>query len=291
MTNFSATIIVGAGYTGKALAQSLQSQDLPLLTIVSSARSAGQLQSEGIQALQLDFDQPLQSPVYPEPASVVYLVPPPQTGTDDARLDRFLENAPQRINKFVYISTSGVYGDRQGQLTSEQSKLAPLTERAKRRVAAEKTVQRFCDQHDIPLVILRTPGIYGPGRLPLKTISNGDAIICVSQAGPGNRIHRDDLVTIIGAACQTSMSGIYNVGDGNAMSSSEFTLKVAELAGFNAPPQISREQMKEIASERRWSFLNESRRLDVSKLHAALPRALKYANPEDGIRQSLRVSL
>ena len=79
----------------------------------------------------------------------------------------------------------------------EQSPLAPGTDRARRRVAAESVVTAWCAARGVRCVILRTPGIYGPHRLPLGTPATRRSQPCAPKMpGPGNRIHVDDLVSV-----------------------------------------------------------------------------------------------
>ena len=63
----------------------------------------------------------------------------------------------------IYLSTVGVYGDRNGEVVTEATPVGPQTARSKRRVAAEEQWRAACSH----LEILRLPGIYGPFRGPL----------------------------------------------------------------------------------------------------------------------------
>ena len=92
--------------------------------------------------------------VFQEEGNVVYLAAPPPTGVEDLTLNHFLSHIDKsKINKIVYISTSGVYGDKKDQLVTEESELNPLTDRAKRRVDAEGQIIKS----DIKYTILRVP--------------------------------------------------------------------------------------------------------------------------------------
>ena len=91
----------------------------------------------------------------------------------DHRIDHFLSLcAASPPGKIVYISTSGVYGDCGGRWVDESQPLAPISDRAKRRVYAEKALTTFCQQHATDYVILRVGGIYGPERLPIHRLSD-----------------------------------------------------------------------------------------------------------------------
>ena len=119
-------------------------------------------------------------------AAVVYLAPPPDTGTTDPRLESLLaqiEGATPAV--FVYISTTGVYGDAGGALVDEFTPVAPANDRSRRRVAAESTAQAWCAARGVRCVILRVPGIYGPNRLPLERLQRREPALREEDAGPG----------------------------------------------------------------------------------------------------------
>lgn len=195
--------------------------------------------------------------------------------------------APERI---VYVSTTGVYGDAAGATVTEDTPPAPATDRARRRLDAETTLRAWCEPREVEWVILRVPGIYGPGRLPLDRLRRGEPALAESEAGPGNRIHVDDLAD----ACVTALlnhkarNRIYNVGDGDHMSSTAFLALVARLAGLPPPRQLPMTELQTHKSDAALTFLGESRRVDTARMRRELGFAPRYPNPEQGIRASLK---
>jgi len=285
------TLIVGAGYTGRRVAQHLAGQGEAVACLTSSAESAAPLAQAGIAAAAADLDAADDLPALPglhdRPLRVLYLVPPAE-GEGDPRLTRFLALLPRRPQRFVLASTSGVYGDCGGDLVDETRRPAPGTERARRRVAAETSLQRWADEQGVGWAILRIAGIYGPGRLPLEAIRSGQPVIREADASPGNRIHVDDLVRVCLAALDPAApGGIYNVADGSGESSGTFFRRIARAAGLAEPPAISREEARRQMSPMRYSFLAEARRLDTRRLREVLGVELAYDDPEAGIRASL----
>ena len=85
----------------------------------------------------------------------------------------------------------------------------------------------------------------------------------------------------------SEVEGVFNVGDGDERSSTWFAGEVARQTGLPVPPEVSRQQAEATFSERRLSFLRESRRVDTSRMRSILGVTPRYANPEDGIRASL----
>ncbi|MGI9232834.1 MAG: NAD-dependent epimerase/dehydratase family protein [Woeseiaceae bacterium] len=274
------TFVTGTGYTGRRVVDRL-----PADAAIGLSRSAMDADRR-IELLDLDTAAAL--PVaLPSAYAVIYTVPP--TGpAPDSRLERFLALLQPPPSRFVYFSTTGVYGDCAGNTVSETTPVDAGNKRAQRRVAAEEQLSEWIAARDSELVILRTPGIYGPGRLGIERIQAGMPVISEAEANPGNRIHVDDLATCCIAALSNDVpAGIYNVGDNDHRSSTWFTGEVARQTGLSLPPEISREQARAEFSPQRLSFLSESRRVDTTKMREVLGVAPRYANPEDGIRASL----
>ena len=266
------TIVVGVGYTGQRVLDALPDGE-----------------AHGLPRSRLDLDDVGDTKLeFPASYSLLYTVPPRKDGDADSRLETMLDLIDPAPRRFVYLSTSGVYGDRGGRTVDETSPPEPLSGRAKRRLAAESALASWCDSHGVTMVVLRVPGIYGPGRLGLERIASGIPVIRETEANPGNRIHVDDLVACCLRALDESVpSGTYNVGDGDHRSSTWFAKAVAAAAGLAPPPEISLAEATESFSEARLSFLRESRLVDTTRMREALGVTLAYDNPEDGIRASL----
>jgi len=131
------------------------------------------------------------------------------------------------------------------------------------------------------------PGIYGPGRLPLDRLRRGDPAIRPEDAGPGNRIHVDDLVTACVAALERPVRGIFNVTDGDHASATEFAQRTAALAGLAPPPLIALAEAQGRISPGMLSFLVESRRVDNRRMREELGVEPRYARLDAGIVASL----
>jgi len=269
------TLFVGAGYTGaRVLAR------LPSTIALGRSRS-------GEERLDLDRDEHLRI-APPKRYAVIYSVPPADDQPGDPRLARFLALLPEAPARIVYLSTTGVYGNRDAARVDEKTKPRPESARAERRLAAEQMLAEWCTGRDTTVVVLRVPGIYGPGRLGTDRIQAAMPVLEEKDANPGNRIHVDDLATCCIAALSPDVpDGIYNVGDGDHRSGSWFTNEVARQAGLPPPPAISFEEAEKTFSPMRLSFLRESRVVDTTKMRKVLGVTPKYANPADGIAASL----
>lgn len=262
----SPIVVVGAGYVGKRLLRRLDDT-----ANIELGRSS---------SLNLDTDQTLPAPL-PGSYCLLYTVPPSPNYDDDVRLERLLSMLQPAPEQFTYISTTGVYGDHQGASINEQSTLLATSPRAKRRLSAESMLLRWAPERGVALTILRTPGIYGPARLGVERIRNGDALISENDAHPGNRIHVEDLVSCCIAALRSDApAGIYNVGDGDHCSPTSFSKEVARQAGLETPPEVSRAEAGKLTAE--------SRVVNTTRMRDVLGVTPKYATAADGIRASLQ---
>ncbi len=273
------TFVVGVGYTGSRLLRvldhgtGLNREPLPDI-------------NRPIEVLDLDNDE---IPVINlgDFYSIVYTVPP-AADDRDTRLRKFLARLEALPERFVYISTTGVYGNCNGELVDETRTLSPETDRAKCRVAAEDLLTRWSSKNNVELIVLRVPGIYGPGRLGVERIRNATPLLVEDDANPGNRIHVDDLVSCCSRAVSPGMpAGAYNVGDGDMRSSTWFAMEVARQSGLPPPPVVTREEAEKTFSAMRLSFLRESRRLDLTKMHDVLGITPRYQDAASGIAASL----
>ena len=282
-------LLVGYGYLGRRLVKHCVAVGRPVCVLTRSSAHQGELEALGVEYQILDLDTDSGSLTIPVADKVIlYTAPPAGPGTDP-RLLSLLGRLGERPAKLVYISTSGVYGDCQGDRVDENTPVNPGSERARRRVAAERAVSEWAEDKQIPWTVLRVPGIYGPERLPLAALANGDAFLRPEDAGPGNRIHVDDLLECcLAAADNPRASGVFNVSDGDPLSATGFAQATARATGLKAPRLVSRSEAPQVIGPGRWSFLSESRLLDVRRMQEELAPAMRYSNPLDGLAASLK---
>jgi len=283
-------VIAGCGYVGERLARVLPGRTLAL---VRSEQRAGELSAAGIETARVDLDALAGGDTLPADTAgcvLFYLAPPPGEGPTDPRLRGLLQALAGKPSRIVYMSTTGVYGDAAGARVDESSPVNPATDRARARLDAERAVQDWAAENGSEWVVLRVPGIYGPGRLPLERVRRRQPAIRESEAGPGNRIHVEDLVRVCIAAgtSPAAANRTYNVGDGNHASTTEYFRTVARLTGLAPPPEVSREEARHSMTPTAWSFLGDSRRVDTSRLERELGVQIRYRDLEEGVRASLQ---
>ncbi|ADE13359.1 NAD-dependent epimerase/dehydratase [Nitrosococcus halophilus Nc 4] len=281
--------IVGFGDIGRRVAALWQAEGGEVATLVRTPCDLA-----GYHAIPGDLDHPETLHDIPRNRPLLFhFAPPPLSGTSDTRtahLLEALEEVPPR--RIVYISTSGVYGDCRGAWVNEAFPVHPGNDRSRRRVDAERQLTAFARRHTLPLVILRVPGIYGPGRLPLERLRQGNPVVCPDQAPWNNRIHADDLAAIaLRAGQDNAPARIYNVSDDQPSSMTDYLYRLADAAGLPRPPCVSLAEAQRTFSPKLLEYLNESRRLDNRRMKTVLGIGLHYPTLEEGLPATLKASV
>jgi nucleoside-diphosphate-sugar epimerase len=285
-----ALLIIGCGYTGRRLAARLLEQGQIITGTVATEASAQVLRILGVKPVVADLDHPDTTLPLAGQDRIFYFAPPPGEGTTDVRLTQVLTQLQEQklCPRMVYTSTTGVYGDCQGDWVTEQRPLHPTTDRARRRADAEQQLTTWAQENGGEAIILRVAGIYGPGRLPLERLRQGAPMIRAEEAPFSNRIHVDDLVTACLMAMDHGHSGLaYNVADGTPGTMAEYFNTLAELTGLPQPPAVTWDEAQKTMPPGLLSYLQESRRIDVLRLVCHLGVELKYPDLAAGLRASL----
>jgi nucleoside-diphosphate-sugar epimerase len=282
-----AVLIVGCGDVGRRVAALLQSSGRSPTCVVRSSESLDALRAAGLDARCIDLDTAACSSTLAGGfTEIYYFAPPPPGGETDPRMAGFLRllastRPPRRI---VYISTSAVYGDCQGAWITEDQPLVPATARGRRRLDAERQLMAWCGESGCEWTLLRVPGIYGPGKLPLARLHQGLPVLREADAPYTNRIHVDDLAAICVAAMSSRRSNtVYNVSDGHPSNMTDYFFRVADAAGLPRPAEVSREEAQRVLSPGMLSFLNDSRRMDNTRLLEELEISLQYPDLDAGL--------
>jgi nucleoside-diphosphate-sugar epimerase len=223
------------------------------------------------------------------PFAVLHFAPPPAEGRDDprtARLVAALTKARIIPQRFVYISTTGVYGDCAGARVSETRPRKPQTPRAKRRVAAEDTLRSWARRYGVSLSVLRAPGIYAETRLPLDRIRQGTPVLRPEEDVFTNHIHADDLArATVAAAFRGKPNRAYNISDDAELKMGAWLDTVADAFHLPRPPRVSWEEAETRIAPMLLSFMNESRRLSNTRMKRELRFHLEYPIPERLLRE------
>ncbi|MBK7355051.1 SDR family oxidoreductase [Propionivibrio sp.] len=218
---------------------------------------------------------------------VLHFAPPTERGTVDVRMRRLLaalvrgKRLPQRL---IYISTSGVYGDCGGEMIDETRRPRPTSERAMRRIDAERQLRRFGRRNGVRVCILRAPGIYAAERLPLERLKRGVLALRPEDDVFTNHIHADDLAMLSCAALRYGLANrSYNATDDSSMMMGEYFDLVADRFGLSRPPRVSRSEAQQRLSALQLSFMGESRRIENRRIKKELRAKLRYPLVADGV--------
>jgi len=281
------SVFAGCGYVGRQVARRERDLSGRVFAVVRSPSSAEQLIREGIQSIALDLEE-ISALEFSLSDKVLYwFVPPQPEGMQDRRLRRCLELAAQigQIPKrIVLINTTGVYGDCQGDWVTETRPRRPQTGRATRRVDAEDFARSWCDFHAVTLVVLRVPGIYGFGKLPLDRIKNARPVLAPELCPWSNRVHVEDLITAcMSAARIKAPAPAYNISDGHPSTMTDFFFKVADAAGLSRPPILTAQEASEQLSKEMQSYLAESKRIDNTLMREHLGVVPRFPDLERGL--------
>ena len=214
---------------------------------------------------------------------MLHFAPPPGEGRDDprtARLIAALTKARIIPQRFVYISTSGVYGDCAGAHVTEARPRRGRTARARRRVAAEDRLRRWAKRYGVRLSILRAPGIYAETRLPLERLKQGTPVLRPEDDVFTNHIHADDLArATIAAAFRGKPNRAYNISDDAELPMGVWFDAVADAFGLPRPARVSWEEAEKHIAPLLLSFMSESRRLSNTRMKRELRVRLRYPTP------------
>jgi nucleoside-diphosphate-sugar epimerase len=281
-------ILAGSGYLGDTIIRLLSGiNHCYLVTEISRSKKS---RGAGIKSIQHDIDNSINLDLDLVDSKIIYMAPPDTTSAGDLRISKFIDTiSKHKISRFIYISTSGVYGNCHGKRVNELVPLNPITDRAKRRVDAESKIIDFGRENNVEILILRVPGIYGKNRLPIKRVMNREPLIEKAQSRTTNLIHVEDLSRIVIRSLEIEIQEveIINVSDGTAVKTTEYYEKIYDALEINLPRYVSYEEAKTMYDEKRLSFLNESRVLDTTKMEKIFPGCIKYTKLSEGIKASL----
>jgi nucleoside-diphosphate-sugar epimerase len=187
------------------------------------------------------------------------------------------------IQKLIYVSTTGVFGDWQGAWIDETVTPRPSQPRSLRRLNAEQQLlQAF------HAVRLRVPGIYAADRLPIDRIRQGKPCLEPQEDSYSNHIHADDLAMILWLSLfRAAPARLYAICDNEPLAMGDWFDHIARLHGLTPPPRASREAVKSAVSPMMWSFMQESRRIHNRRMHAEIRPRLKAP----GARSFLEVTI
>ena len=278
-------LIVGCGYVGLPLGAELARQGHDVFGLRRSAAAEDELKAAGLKPLFADITRPEGLAKLPREFDWVVNCAAAGGGTVEdyqqlyltgtSNLLEWLRPAPPR--KYVYTSSTSVYGQDDGSLVEETDPVTPGSETGKILVATENLLRAAAVEQKFPAVILRVAGIYGAGRgYWLRQFLAGEAKLEGRGERFLNMIHRDDLIGCIVAALKHGKPGsVLNAADNEPVSQLKMFEWLAEKLGKPLPPSVP-----ESSTEGRRSVTNK--RISNLRLRQETGYEFKYPTFREG---------
>lgn len=275
----------GLGFSALTLARRLRAEGWSIAGTTRTAEKAERLRADGIEVHAFDRGRPLDAPATALAGAthVLSSVPPDDAG--DPVLDHHagdIAAAAGGIAWAGYLSTTGVYGDRDGGWVDEEAELRPATRRGRRRVEAEQGWCALLRDPGLPVHLFRLAGIYGPGRNGLVTVREGRARRVVKPGQVFSRIHVEDIATVLRASIDRPNPGrAYNLCDDEATPPQDVIAHACALLGVDPPPEqpFDPESMSAMAR----SFYAENKRVRNNRIKEELGVRLAYPTYREGL--------
>jgi nucleoside-diphosphate-sugar epimerase len=279
----------GLGYSALALARVLQAEGWRIAGTCRTEARRDELAHLGIEAWLFDRERPLGDPAGALAGSTHLLSSVPPDAAGDPMIDICGPAIAARpdLAWVGYLSTTGVYGDRQGGWVDEDSALTPSGERGRRRVAAERAWLSLQESAGLPIHIFRLAGIYGPGRSALDALGAGRAQRIEKPGQVFSRIHVEDIVRVLRASMAKPYPGAaYNLCDDDPASPADVIAYAAGLLGLAPPPLIPFAEAK--LSEMGRSFYDDNKRVRNDRIKRELGVQLAFPDYRAGLAAILK---
>ncbi len=280
-------LVFGYGYTARVIGQELRAEGWRVIGTTRSPDKAATMKADGIEAIlwpDADITEALSAATH-----ILLSAAPSEDG--DPILSALRDEIRQRAAQYEwagYLSTTAVYGDRDGGWVDETSTLSPATRRGQLRADAEQAWLDLGVETGLPIHIFRLAGIYGPGRGPFAKVRAGTARRIIKKGQVFSRTHVEDIAQVLRASIATPNAGaIYNVCDNDPAPPQEVIAKAAEMLNLPLPEAVDFETAEMTPMAR--SFYAESKKVSNRKILEELGVTLKYPDYRSGLKALLTI--
>lgn len=278
----------GLGYSALALARLLLPQGWRIGGTTTDPDKLVELRTVGIEAYLFDSNRPLSDPgaTFQDATHILVTIPP--CGEQDPAFDLHSDDiaAAPHMRWLGYMSTTGVYGNRNGEWIDETANPAPSSRRGDNRLRAEEHWHALYLLTGIPLHVFRIAGIYGPGRSALDSVRMGTARRINKPGHVFNRIHVDDIAQVLAASMQQPRPGaIYNLADDEPSPSADVISHACRLLDLDEPPLIDHD--KAHLPPMVQSFYKDNKRIRNNLIKQELGVVLRYSDYRAGLAACL----
>lgn len=283
--------ILGCGYVGLALAERLV-DDHDVVGLRRSADGIEAVEATGATGVRADVTDADALSAVPAVDALVFAASAGGRGAAAARnvyvdglrttIDHFADR-PKSPDRLVYTSSTGVYGDHDGDWVTEATPIEPTTEKTRVLAEAERIARDHAAERGIEGTVARFAGLYGPDRYRLERYLEGPV-----TEGYLNMVHRDDAAGAVGFLLERDAPGVVLVVDDEPVDKWTFADWLAEECG-RAPPakRTVEERLADgdlsAAARRR---LRTSKRCDNERLRG-MGYEFRYPTYREGYRPAI----
>ncbi|WP_135364486.1 SDR family oxidoreductase [Halosimplex halophilum] len=286
--------ILGCGYVGLELGRQLTAAGHDAVGVRRSEQGVEAIESAGFAGVRADVTDADALAAVPDADAVVFAASSGGRGAAAARevyvegletaIDHFCgrEDPPDR---FVYSSSTGVYGDHDGDWVDEETPVEPTTEKTEVLAEAERIAVERPAESGVDGTVARYAGLYGPDRYRLARYVEGPV-----TEGYLNMVHRDDAAGAVRYLLDSDLAHgeVVNVVDDEPVSKWAFADWLAEQCGEPEPPKrtvedrLAEEDLSETVERR----LRTSKRVSNGRL-----RGLDYEFAFPTYREGYRAAV
>jgi nucleoside-diphosphate-sugar epimerase len=273
---------LGYGYTARVFSERLSEQGWRIAGTTQSAEKHEAMTAAGVTAHLWNGGE-FAAPVFDGVDALLISTPPgPQTCPAFKAASSIIAKRAKQFQWIGYLSTNGVYGNHDGAWVDEDSELRGTSPRAQRRIEAEQQWRAFADQHDLPLIVFRLPGIYGPGRSAFDAIRAGTAKRIVKEGQVFSRMHVDDIAAALAASMNNPCAhSLYNLADDEPAPPQDVIEYACKLLNVEPPPlaDFNRANLSDMAK----NFYTDNKRVSNARMKDALGVRLLYPTYREGL--------
>ncbi|WP_018235134.1 SDR family oxidoreductase [Ensifer sp. BR816] len=263
-------LILGAGYSGTAIAKALAPAAQSVTGTTRSPDKLAGLDAAGIKPLLFD-GATISAELAGAMGTATHLIQSIAPGRDGDPMFRAgtppLDELLPNLRWVGYLSTVGVYGNHDGGWVSEATPLKPVSQRSVERVEAENAWLDHGAKQGMPVAVLRLAGIYGPGRNAFRNLAEGTARRVVKANQVFNRIRVEDIGAAAAFLATRGLGGVFNVTDDEPGPPQDVVAEAARLMGVAPPPEVPFETAEMSPMAR--TFYGENKRVSNARLREA----------------------
>jgi len=241
-------VILGCGYIGIELGRQLTTAGHDVIGVRRSESGCEAIEDAGFSPYQADLTEGGDLAELPDADWVVFAA---SSGGRDAAAARkiYVDALGDAIDSYgaresppdglIYTSSTGVYGDHDGEWVDEETPLEPTTAKTEVLVEAERIARERAAAHGIDGTVARFSGLYGPDRYRLDRYLDGPV-----TEGYLNMVHRVDAAGAVAFLLteDCARDEVVLVTDDESADKWEFADWLAEQCGVETPPKQTTEE-------------------------------------------------